>query len=499
MSTSPNPHLIFLQAVVFSVNTYNVNEGTLTMLQVTYNLDITGHIEMFYRLQTILPSRDVFYCDTTTKSIMLFLWYVWMGVLVADEAKKIALIGIKQHIKDGWSRMEFVFFALFFNLNRKLVIFHVTSNVIEDSMMTALSAANDWMIPDSEYRTAETAGIDSRINMETTQFVDLADLRGNFRDLQTALAFFGGLSALKFFKYFRFSLRLNLLWRVVDMAVFQLMNFIVIIGVLLLSISFLCVTSFGASVRGFHNVPSAMMTMVHMSTGDVEWAGYADMKRADPTLAPAFITLYVFIFIIVILNMFVAILMDAYGVARDEMNRAKQQEKALNEMGSASAFHHDIKTNYTLTDVLVLLFRLFRPSLAIAITFYHGDDDKNIQEGVKLRVQFSGSLQAKTGPTKLLRNEKREDVYAKRLDIATDLRVAPMHSMELRSAQFLSFLRPGDQVELRDAIAGGGNLHILNAKFEMEYVEQETLQYRTSIKDASSSENKQSTSNDVSR
>eukprot|EP01043_Picozoa_sp_COSAG02_P024508 COSAG02_NODE_1340_length_13187_cov_6.960804_14_plen_916_part_00 len=472
------------QAIIFAINTYNINEGTLTMLQVTYNLDITGHIEMFYRLQTVLPSRDFFYCDTWLKVLVLLLWYVWTGILAFDEIKKMMLHGVKQHLRDGWSRMEFVFFVLFWNLNIALIRFHVTSNHIEDAVIEAQSAsthARDWLISDDEFRMASVANSTAPIPLQSVAFVDLTDLRGEFRDLQTALAFYSALSALRFFKYFRFSLRLNLLWRVIDLAVLQLMNFMLIIGVLMLSFSFLSVTNFGPTVRGFHNVPSAMMSLVQMSTGDVEWAGYDDMKRAAPVLAPVFIVLYVFIFIVVVINMFVAILMDAYAVARDEMIRGKQQERELNAAANASAFHHDIKTNYTLTDVLLLLFRLFRPHLAIAISLVHNDDPSNIQEGVNVRLQYAGTCKAKSGPTRSFHNEHRDDVYSTRADIVTDLRIAPMHSLELRSAQFIAHLRPGDKLELRDAVADQGNLHVINAKFELEYCERETLQYRTAI------------------
>ena len=205
------------------------------------------------------------------------------------------------------------------------------------------------------------------------------------------------------------------------------------------------------------------------------------MKRAAPVLAPMFIVLYVFIFIVVVMNMFVAILMDAYAVARDEMICGKQRERELNSAANASAFHHDIKTNYTLTDVLLLAFRLFRPHLAIAISLVHNDDPSNIQEGVNVRLQYAGSCKAKSGPTRNFRDEHRDDVYSRRADIVTDLRIAPMHSLELRSAQFIAHLRPGDKLELRDAVADQGNLHVINAKFELEYCERETLQYRTAI------------------
>lgn len=472
------------QAIIFAVNTYNINEGTLTMLQVTFNLDITGHIEMFYRLQTVLPSREFFYCDTWLKVLVLMLWYVWTGMLAFDEIKKMMLYGVKQHLRDGWSRMEFVFFGLFWNLNIALIRFHFTSSHIEDAVLEAQSASTpalDWLVSDEEFRMASVPNSTAPIPLQSVPFVDLTELRGEFRDLQTALAFYSALSALRFFKYFRFSLRLNLLWRVVDLAVLQLMNFMLIIAVLLLSFAYLSVTNFGPTIRGFHNVPSAMMSMVQMSTGDVEWAGYDDMKRAAPVLAPVFIVLYVLVFIIVVINMFVAILMDAYAVARDEMIRGKQQAHELNVASNASAFHHDIKTSYTLTDVLLLFFRLFRPHLAVAITLVHGDDPSNIQEGVNVRLQYAGSCKAKSGPTRSFRDEHMHDVYSKRADIVTDLRIAPMHSLELRSAQFIAHLKPGDKLELRDAVADQGNLHVINAKFELEYCERETLKYNTSM------------------
>jgi len=148
------------------------------------------------------------------------------------------------------------------------------------------------------------------------------------------MAFVYFISVLKFFKYMRLNRKMNFLWRVMDLAFWEIVAFMAIMLIIFLAFASYGVTIFGAYSRSFHNLPTSMMTLFQMSIGDIGSADYEDLKKADSAMAPIFIGIFIILVLLAIINMFIAILTDFYEVAKEERSK---WEQAMIELGDTEA------------------------------------------------------------------------------------------------------------------------------------------------------------------
>eukprot|EP01049_Picozoa_sp_SAG25_P004653 SAG25_NODE_298_length_10188_cov_5.941421_4_plen_465_part_00 len=258
----------------------------------------------------------------------------------------------------------------------------------------------------------------------------------------------------------------------------ELLNFLLIITLLLVAFAVFATSSFGFYVRSFHNLPTSLMSMIQMSTGDISQDLYEDMKRApgrsQSSVAPAFVTLYCLVFIVVVLNMFVAILTDMYYLARDELALLKHKELEIKEQMLNHDFERLPELEYTLTDILIETVRIFLPQL----TFFASSrtDDgvplDPLHRGCEVRLQFHSQRQPKAGPPEGL---NRSQAYAQRQTAVTDLRMKLRRTTERRTSRYLGFLRPGDLLTLREK----GD--VAHSHFQLRFSTVEQVRYQTEL------------------
>ena len=125
---------------------------------------------------------------------------------------------------------------------------------------------------------------------------------------------------------------LNFMFKIAARATGEIAGFMVVYTLLLLSCAFLATTLFGYEMREFHNLASAMTSLMRLSVGILDF-DYNLMKTADAFWAPLFIIFFVFICMLIAVNMFISILSEYYDQVKTEQRQWKDDIKIFELQG----------------------------------------------------------------------------------------------------------------------------------------------------------------------
>ncbi|OWZ23925.1 LOW QUALITY PROTEIN: Ryanodine-inositol 1,4,5-triphosphate receptor Ca2 channel protein [Phytophthora megakarya] len=141
------------------------------------------------------------------------------------------------------------------------------------------------------------------------------DLLTGFQQLSDLASLGSAISLLKVFKFLRMNATLNLLWRVLGMAMSDLMGFLVIFNLIFLGYSAMGSYAFGFALEEYSTISKSYGTCFQMLAGEMD---YARLRQANPRVAPLFIGTFVVLVFQILVNMFVAILSEYYEVAKND-------------------------------------------------------------------------------------------------------------------------------------------------------------------------------------
>ncbi|KAA0190384.1 Polycystic kidney disease 2 1 (Predicted) [Fasciolopsis buskii] len=138
----------------------------------------------------------------------------------------------------------------------------------------------------------------------------------------TAMCVF--LAVLKVFKYVDFDRSLGQLTRTLSIACYDLIGFLVMFCIVYFAFAQLSYLAFGAATDGFQSFTQACYSLFRMMVGDINFPA---LRKANFFLGPVFFLLYIFFAVFVLLNMFLAIINDAYAVVKDDLAKQRTQLK----------------------------------------------------------------------------------------------------------------------------------------------------------------------------
>ncbi|UIZ22915.1 hypothetical protein KXD40_003905 [Peronospora effusa] len=136
-----------------------------------------------------------------------------------------------------------------------------------------------------------------------------------FQQLSDLASLGSAISLLKVFKFLRMNATLNLLWRVLGMAMSDLMGFLVIFNLIFLGYSAMGSYAFGYALEEYSTISKSYGTCFQMLAGEMD---YTRLRQANPRIAPIFIGTFVVLVFQILVNMFVAILSEYYEVATND-------------------------------------------------------------------------------------------------------------------------------------------------------------------------------------
>ena len=307
-----------------------VNSDQLLYVQAIVEIDPGGHYEKYIRILAIRPMRD----DAVWKGLMWgklgvprILWRVdeygqaWSVlalILFLVEVRKLVWVDgprvfLIVSASSAWNWFEvFVWVMLIWTL----------------FAAHGLQLSSDSTLEQVAVATGEPSDDASHVLIDRA--AELREAQIYYRRLTAWTLFF---STLKVMKFMNLSERLSFLWRVLGHAKVELLAFLGIFMVLLLSFGLLATTLMGYHVRELHNVPTALLSLLRLTVGTFDLQ-YDDWKDADPIGAPIFLLLFIFLLILVAANIFIAILTDAYSKKKAQINKYTAFKKILRREGT---------------------------------------------------------------------------------------------------------------------------------------------------------------------
>lgn len=204
-------------------------------------------------------------------------------------------------------------------------------NIFELSHLTLLACILVYMA--RFYMASRRFATDLNVLMsgqevEEMDHSNMQNLLRNFQRLSDVASLASAVSLLKVFKFLRMNSTLNLLWRVLGMAIRDLMGFLVIFNLIFLGYSAMGSYAFGFALEEFSTIGKSYGTCFQMLAGEMD---YGRLSQANPRLAPVFIGTFVVLVFQILVNMFVAILSEYY-------------ESAKNDDGSEEDVEYDVLT-----------------------------------------------------------------------------------------------------------------------------------------------------------
>lgn len=158
-----------------------------------------------------------------------------------------------------------------------------------------------------EYEVVSTA-----INEERP---DLSRAAGHFNFLSNMAAFNIVFSYMKVFKYLQIFPSLAVLWRTLKLAAIDTWPFLFVFILFTCGFSFAGHWMFGLTMIEFHSWPRSFVTLFLTMVGGYP---YDDMKRVAPFSGAIFTVVWVLVMVMVVANMFVAILTESYSRVEEE-------------------------------------------------------------------------------------------------------------------------------------------------------------------------------------
>lgn len=147
------------------------------------------------------------------------------------------------------------------------------------------------------------------LNQET-DFVLVEELGANFVLLFNIVAVNIIISTLTIFKFLNVNPRMSLMWKTLEKAVPDLVAFLVFFAIIFFTFVMTGYLVFGAKLSNFRTFTKSIFACFNMLLGDFN---YDEMERkGERTFAPFFLTAFMILVTFILVNVFLAIVQDAY-------------------------------------------------------------------------------------------------------------------------------------------------------------------------------------------
>ena len=156
---------------------------------------------------------------------------------------------------------------------------------------------------------------DTSINMySTTEYVSLRHIQYLFQ-LETQIQMVNGfLLWIKMFKYFTFSKRIRFLFNMFQNTATDLVIFMIVLFIFILAFATTAFLSFSSDVEEFRSLNSSILNLVRYAVTDMDLEKLTDSSLV---VGPIFFVLWSLLMILILANVFIAIMCDAYNAVND--------------------------------------------------------------------------------------------------------------------------------------------------------------------------------------
>lgn len=280
------------RAVLVEFTLYNANSNLFCFVRLVTELPPTGGTITSFEIRTVKLLRYV----TTGDFVVLgceVIFIVFFIYFVTEAVMRVKRLGWRRYLRDAWNWFDWVI-------------------ILMSAACVALNSYRTYVVDaylDSTMPSSFTAAPYDLLSYWQIQF-----------DYVSAVELF--FAWLKVFRYIKLNRPLAQMATTLDRCRSDLVAFSVMFIVVFLAFAQLAFLIFGCRVQGFSSFSETCISLVRMILGDVS---IHELEIANRVLGPLFFIVYTFIIFFILLNMFLAIVCEAYADARVHVVTAKHE------------------------------------------------------------------------------------------------------------------------------------------------------------------------------
>lgn len=284
---------VFVQLNLVNMNFFQMVTSVVFMLEFDPGGGVNPVVEFnTFRIELYTTPLDFFRLFIELSFVCFLSYYTFRMVLEVKLANKHGMVG--KYFSDVWNFIDALNLLIFvFVILMYFVYYFLPQRGVEDPL--------------------------------TNEYVDLERISEYYVQIYNIISLNLLLCFIKMFKYLRVNDRLSLLWKTMRRASPDLLSFIFIFLIVFLGFSFMGLLLFGDALKTFSSFGNSLYSCFYMILGDFP----SEVIKVNQILGPIFFFLFVFLVFFIMLNMFLAIINDAYA---EENARVKQQ--AINVLRS---------------------------------------------------------------------------------------------------------------------------------------------------------------------
>ncbi|KAH8262915.1 hypothetical protein KR044_002021 [Drosophila immigrans] len=272
-------------------NLYNENTDIFQSAKFIAEIPPTGGVLPQSQLQTV--KHFSFITDASLfMSVVFILWYIMVVYYTINEFNEVRKSGLKRYAKSLLNILDSVillccYLALVYN------IWHTIK------VRTLIS----WAKTSESYQSLDTLCFWNTI----------------YVDMMAILAF---LVWIKIFKFISFNKTLVQFTTTLKRCAKDLAGFSLMFAIVFLAYAQLGLLLFGTKHPDFRNFITSILTMIRMILGDFQ---YNLIEQANRVLGPIYFLTYILLVFFILLNMFLAIIMETYNTVKSEITQGRSQ------------------------------------------------------------------------------------------------------------------------------------------------------------------------------
>ncbi|XP_068151192.1 polycystin-2-like protein 2 [Drosophila tropicalis] len=272
-------------------NLYNENTDIFQSAKLIAEIPPTGGVIPQTHLQTV--KQYSFFTDRSLLMTVIYIfWYIMVVYYTIYEIVEIRKTGVRNYFRSLLNLLDsiillFCYCALVYNVWHSFKVIAITDRVKNEDGYQSLDGLCYW----------------------NTIYVDMMAI----------LAF---LVWIKIFKFISFNKTLVQFTTTLKRCSKDLAGFSLMFGIVFLAYAQLGLLLFGTKHPDFRNFITSILTMIRMILGDFQ---YNLIEEANRVLGPIYFLTYILLVFFILLNMFLAIIMETYNSVKSEITQGRSQ------------------------------------------------------------------------------------------------------------------------------------------------------------------------------
>ncbi|XP_061686297.1 polycystin-2 [Syngnathoides biaculeatus] len=277
------------RAVFLDFAVYNGNINLFCIVRLLVEFPATGGVVTSWQFQTVRLIRYVSGWDYFV-GLCEVMFCVFILYYVVEEALEIRIHRL-HYFRNLWNCLDVLIVtlsvvAIIMNITRTAMVSHLLKTLLEN------------------YTTHPT-------------FEPLADLQLQFNNVVAIIVFF---SWVKLFKFINFNKTMSQLTGTMSRCAKDLLGFAIMFFIIFLAYAQLAYLLFGTQENDFRTFQASVFTQFRIILGDFE---FSEIEEANPVLGPVYFTTFVFFIFFILMNMFLAIINDAYSEVKADFSQQR--------------------------------------------------------------------------------------------------------------------------------------------------------------------------------